>query len=98
MKNNRKDILVNDENDLVISGGDFLCGNSNVQHADHIITAQPGEYKETPQLGLGVILYLKTHTTETKFKRDLRVQLNFDGYENPKIDLKDGFTNLKIEI
>lgn len=95
---NRKDILVDDQNDLVINNGDFLCENSDIQHVDHIITAQPGEYKETPQLGFGVILYLKTHTAETKFKRDLRVQLNFDGYENPKIDLTGGFTNLKIEI
>lgn len=92
----RKDILVN--NDLLIENGDFVMGDSDIQHIDHIITAQPGEYKETPQLGFGVINYLKSNTTKTKFKRDLRVQLNFDGYESPNIDLEEGFKNLKVEV
>lgn len=94
----RKDILVDDNNDLLIENGDFVVGDSDIQHIDHIITAQPGEYKETPQIGLGVINYLKSNTTKTKFKRDLRVQLNFDGYDNPNIDLEDGFNNLKVEV
>lgn len=94
----RKDILVEDNNDLLIENGDFVVGDSDIQHIDHIITAQPGEYKETPQLGFGVINYLKSNATKTKFKRDLRVQLNFDGYENPNIDLEDGFKNLKVEV
>ncbi len=94
----RKDILVDSNNDLLIENGDFVIDSSDIQHVDHIITAQKGEYKETPQLGFGVINYLKSNTTKTKFKRNLRVQLNFDGYQNPKIDLKNGFKDLKIEV
>lgn len=94
----RKDILLSDDNDLQIQNGDFLIGLSDVQHVDHIVTAQLGEYKEFPNVGFGVQTYLKTKTREVRFKRDLRVQLNYDGYDNPEIDLKEGFKKLKVKL
>ncbi|SDE76110.1 hypothetical protein [Riemerella columbipharyngis] len=94
----RKDILVDDSNELEFINGDFAVGNSDIQHIDHIIIAQKGEYKQTPQMGLGVINYLKSNTDKSKFQRDVRIQLNYDGYENPNIDLSEGFERLKIEI
>ncbi len=94
----RTDILVDENNRLRIENGDFVVGPSDVQHVDHIITDSPGDFKQFPQLGFGVIRYLKSNVTPTRFKRNLRVQLMLDGYKNPKIDVKDGFENLKIEI
>lgn len=94
----RKDILLDENNDLAIQGGDIFVGGSDQQHVSHIIHSAAGEFKEKPQLGLGVVGYLKTNTSEAKFKRDLRVQLNFDGYNKAKIDLRNGFKQLKIKI
>lgn len=94
----RTDILLSEQGDIIIENGDILVGNSDQQHVSHIIDSAPGAFKETPQLGLGIINYLKTNTSKTKFKRDLRVQLNFDGYNRSKIDLSEGFKQLKIEL
>lgn len=95
---NRIDFLVENDNVLRIENGDFVVGLSDVQHVDHIITAQPGEFKQFPLVGFGVQNYLKTNTPETKFKRDLRVQLNYDGYIYPNIDLRGGLKELKVEV
>ncbi|QSS96582.1 hypothetical protein [Psychroflexus sp. ALD_RP9] len=96
--NKRNDILLDEANELKIQNGDFVIGVADLQHVNHIIEAHPGEYKEFPQVGFGVRSYLKSNTTKTAFKRNLRVQLNFDGYVNPLIDLSKGFKNLKIEV
>ncbi len=92
---NRTDISLNEDNDLKIENGDFVIGLSDMQHVEHILVAHPGEYKEQPQLGIGIESYLKTTGKEQKLKRAIRVQLGFDGYKNPKIDLSD---NLKLSI
>ena len=94
----RKDILVDENNDLMISNGDFVIGPSDVQHVDHIIMAFPGEYKEHPEIGLGAVAYVKSNTSKVKFKRDLRIQLNYDGYKKPVIDLSKGLKDLKVKV
>ncbi len=94
----RQDILLDKDNDLFVEQGDFVIGHSDMQHIDHIISAQPGEYKNFPLLGFGVSKYLKTITTKTKFIRDLRVQLNYDDYSNPDIDLRNGFEKINIKV
>ena len=94
----RKDILIDESNDLMIKNGDFVIGRSDVQHVDHLIMAFPGEYKEHAEIGLGAIAYIKSNTSKIKFKRDLRIQLNYDGYQKPVIDLTEGFKNLKVEV
>lgn len=93
----RKDILLTEDNDLRIENGDFVVGFADMQHVDHILKAHPGEYKEHPQIGVGVQKYLKTTGQEQKLKRELRIQLAYDGYNNPKISLSDTF-NLEIDL
>lgn len=94
----RKDILVSQQNEIIIENGDFVIGASDTQHVDHIVTATKGEYKMTPQLGFGVIEYIKSQTSKSRFKRDLREQLKYDQYLNPSIDLSNGFKQLEIKI
>ncbi len=94
----RKDILLDQNNDLAIQNGDFVVGLSDPQHVDLILQTNPGEWKEFPQVGFGVKGYLKSVENTVKFKRNLRIQLNFDGYINPRIDLSKGYKNLEIKI
>ena len=44
-------ILVNDNGDLIISGGHVTVGDNREQCARHLITAWTGEYKHAPMLG-----------------------------------------------
>ncbi|MGP1500747.1 MAG: oxidase [Bergeyella cardium] len=95
----RRDILLDQQSDLKLHNGDFDFGKSDQQHIEHILTAQKGEYKETPLLGFGIINYLKlSKYIQSDFKRDLKIQLEYDGYQNSTIDLSAGFENLKIEV
>ena len=46
-----KGILVNDNGDLMVSGGHVTVGDNREQCARHLITAWTGEYKHAPMLG-----------------------------------------------
>ncbi|MDT8346653.1 MAG: thymidylate synthase, partial [Flavobacteriaceae bacterium] len=86
----RADILINDD-DIAFINGDFSVGESDAQHVEHIVIAYPGEFKKWPQLGFSAISYIKRNIRPEEFKRDLKLQLEFDGYLNPDIDLSNGF-------
>lgn len=94
----RKDFLTDDNNDLLIQNGDFVIGESDQQHVMDILDSQKGEFKEFPLAGFGAINYIKRTITESEFKRDLKLQLSYDGYSNATIDTSKGIENLNIEI
>ena len=48
------DLLLDDADDLQINDGDFVIGDATLQHQRHIIVAQKGEYKEHPEIGVGI--------------------------------------------
>ena len=95
----RKDFLRDQEtNNLICQNGDFLTGESDEQHVIDLLDFQKGELKEFPLAGFAAINYIKRTNIEDEFKRDLKIDLNYDGYSNTKIDTSKGIDNLKIEI
>ncbi len=95
----RQDILRNGETGaLICENGDFATGQSDQQHVMDMLDFQQGELKEFPLAGFGAINYIKKTITEDEFKRDLKLQLQYDGYVNPTIDTSGGIQNLNIEI
>lgn len=46
-----KGILVDDNGDLMVSGGTLAIGDNRAQAAQHLIGAFAGEYKHAPMLG-----------------------------------------------
>lgn len=48
------DIILTPEMDIHIADGDFVIGYSDNQHQEHILIASKGEYKEFPELGVGI--------------------------------------------
>lgn len=94
----RQDILKDDNNELLFENGDFAIGQSDQQHVGDIFISQPGEWKEFPVLGFGAVNYLKTGVTESEFKRDLKLQFQYDGYTDARIDTSKGIENVIIEI
>ncbi|MFK7004593.1 oxidase [Flavobacterium covae] len=49
-----QEFLLDQEGDLDFTGGDFNIGNSDAQHQEHILVAHKGEYKQFPELGVGI--------------------------------------------
>lgn len=94
----RQDLLVDDFGDITFEKGDFAFGQSDQQHVKDILDFQPGELKEFPMAGFGAINYIKRTITADEFKRDLKIQMNYDGYQNPVIDTTKGIENLSIDI
>lgn len=94
----RNDLKVGEDYELEISNGDFVISESDRQHITDITFAHPGEFKAFPMLGFAAVLQLKKNPNKNQFKRDLNIQLEYDGYNNPDIDLSGGYENLKINI
>lgn len=87
----RQDILLTDENDLTITDGDFVIGDSDNQHVALIVEAVKGEIRSSPDLGFGILRYLKkTDQSKRDFLRNLKVELEKDGYDDVDIEFNDG--------
>jgi hypothetical protein len=94
-----KDILLDQNGDLLIVDGDLVIGNSEQQDVDLIFSSHKGEYKEHPLLGFGASRYLKkSNNNVEEFVRELELQLELNGFENPEIDVEKGLDNIKINI
>jgi hypothetical protein len=52
------DLILNDNGDLKFANGDFATGFSDEQHQEHIVLATKGEFKESPELGVGIVKML----------------------------------------
>ncbi len=81
----------------MIQNGDFCIGNSDEQHIEALVKAKKGEFKEYPALGFGAALFLKGNVTEIEFKRDLKVQLQYENYHSVEIEFTET-GDLKINL
>ena len=79
------DILLDDNNDLIILGGDFAVGESTPQEVEAIIISFPGWWNQYPNVGCGLMNYLNGPDAE-KLSRDARVHLQTDGKEMTSFD------------
>ncbi len=71
-----KDFLFDD--DLVIKDGDFAIGESDNQHVKHILLASKGEYKASPELGVGIENMLNTDDP-MEYLIEAKKNLEYDG-------------------
>jgi hypothetical protein len=74
-----KDIQLED-NDLVITNGDFAIGFSDQQHIEDIINDNVGNWKQYPTCGVGIKQYQASSGQEQIIERLIKLQLQNDGY------------------
>ena len=82
------DFLLDDDGDLQItSNGDFKIGLSDRQHITDIIRSNVGWWKQYPLIGVGIMNYLNSSGKEQQLEREIKIQLQSDGYnvDKPKI-------------
>jgi hypothetical protein len=85
---------LNDENDdLLISGGDFVRGESNKQQQRKILLAEPGEYKQAPSATVGLIGYLNDDDP-SELLRDIRIKFSTDGMKVDQL----GFVGSELNV
>jgi len=90
--NYEKDILLDENDDLVINGGDFVVDESYLQEVGIILRLNTGELKSDPVLAPNLIQLVKTKAPQQEFEERVRVYLARD---NKNYDDAKGLINLK---
>jgi hypothetical protein len=89
-------LILDSNNELVIQHGTLALGDTRDQNASLIVLAEKGEFKEHPQLGVGISQFLKSVNREKELQRAIRVQLALDGIRPKEIEYQNG--KLHIEL
>ncbi len=89
-------LILDSTNELVIQHGTLALGDTRDQNASLIVLAEKGEFKEHPQLGVGISQFLKSVNREKELQRAIRVQLALDGIRPKEIEYQNG--KLHIEL
>jgi hypothetical protein len=88
-----KDILLNDD-DLLFINGDLVVRDSTLQHQKHLLLVQPGELREFPTVGVGLVNFLNDDALDDlgaaiqrEFENDGMIVKKLDVYENGKLEI-----------
>ena len=84
-----KDILIDEENDLRLLAGDFEVGYSDNQQQKAILTTEKGEWKEHPEVGVGIAQML-ADDLYTEVLIEIKKQFEYDGMQINDVALKEG--------
>ena len=85
-----KDILIDNNNDLRLSAdGDFEIGYSYNQQQMAILTTEKGEWKEHPEVGVGIAQML-ADDLYTEMLIEVKKQLEYDGMQINDVALQEG--------
>lgn len=95
----RNDILLDADNDFVITGNDVTFGESDGQHGRLIIDTKKGDWTQFPNTGVGIIQYLKG-SFDGEARRNVRLQMQGDGYkvDTLEFDVETGLLNLGFSL
>lgn len=74
-----KDILLDDDNDLLFLNGDVVIGDSLIQEVAAIVELQTGELKSDPVLGPNLIQMIKGRHSKSEIEQRVRLHLGRDG-------------------
>lgn len=89
------DIILDNSGDLKLQNGDFVLGYSDNQHQEHILMATKGEFKEFPELGVGLNRML-SDDDYVPFLIDAKKNLEYDGMKINNIKFEEN-GNLNID-
>jgi hypothetical protein len=89
-----KDILIdNTTYEEKITNGDFVTGESTLQHQKLLLETAKGDWKESPVVGVGAAAYLKEED-ESGLLTEIKSQFELDGMNVKKV----AYNNEQITI
>lgn len=88
------DIGLQDHNELDIVQGDFAIIDSALEHPLQLLWAQKGDFKEQPQIGVGIAQYIDDEDFSTLL-RAISIALVQDGMQVQSIQVT---TNGQLNI
>jgi hypothetical protein len=82
------------DSDLLIANGDLLKGDATLQNQKALLAASPGEYKQYPLAGVGIMNFLKSNDNGAALMRQIRQQFTNDGMTVSSLSLANGVINV----
>jgi|TARA_R110000823_G_scaffold309594_2_gene433958 hypothetical protein len=73
-----QDFLRGEDGDILIRNGDFVIGESSLQHQEDILVAHKGEFKEYPEIGVGIDNELLNENPRQVLSQ-IRANFEYDG-------------------
>lgn len=73
-----RDLLLKTDQELDIQNGDFVVGDSTLQHQNLLLMTNKGEWKESPVVGVGILGFLKDED-ESGLLTEIKRQFEKDG-------------------
>ncbi len=89
-----KDIQLDFKGDLDFKQGDFFIDEATLRHQEHIIIANKGEFKESPEVGVGIVEALNSETPKEVLS-EIKRNFMYDGMEVKTLGLT---SEGKIEV
>lgn len=83
------DFKLDSNGDLDVVSGDFVIAEATLQHQEHIIIAQKGEYKEFPEIGVGIANMLMDENPRVILTQ-IRRNFEYDGMKVNSLNIEDG--------
>lgn len=83
---------ITENGDLLIANGDFVQGESESQHVEHLLIARKGQYKHAPLLGVGIGDMLNAPLGQARraaMERDIKLQLMAEGLRDVQVSVND---------
>ncbi|GAA4825599.1 hypothetical protein [Algivirga pacifica] len=94
-----KDILLNENNELLIVNGDFVVGEADEQNIRLNLVSHKGDWRQHPEAGFGIDRFIKSSEADTnRFKAELQQALRQDGYRLKSLDIDEGFEDFNLEF
>ncbi|HMI04273.1 MAG TPA: hypothetical protein VK541_17425 [Pedobacter sp.] len=94
----RTDLLLEENFDLIDNGTEWAESASDQQHVQLLMILNKGELKEFPFVGFGAERRLLAIFDKNRITRDIKVELENDGYSGATVDTGNRLEDLKIEI
>lgn len=91
-----EDLQLDEIGDILLKDGDYVMGESDMQHIEDILDAYPGEYRNAPLLGV----YLQRGINglmNGSIRRDININLQADNYLVKKVEITDSNLNIDAE-
>jgi hypothetical protein len=90
------DLLMDNGGDEVLINDDLALGASDEQHIIDILQSYPGEWKQSPLCGVNIRRAINGAVDGT-IRRDVRLQLEADGYKVKNIIFSESELNIDAE-
>lgn len=91
------DILLGDDFDLDVAGGDFVSGESTRQHQQILLLNEKGELREFPTVGVGLASWLNDDNQVNDLNSRIKTEYENDGMKVLSVSGRDAKLQVEAE-